>query len=132
MLQMDKRCGKWLLLQIDKCLEPAESPAEGLCRDRSAQQGGGGVCPEDKQGPHFTIMFCFNAWGMRPLPMMVVPNPVLAPAVFRAFQGYCSIASTKNGWVNGGARVEWASDFARGSTITGHVLARPNSPHYCS
>jgi hypothetical protein len=40
--------------------------------------------------PHFPIMFCFNSLGIGSLPMLAVPNLVLAPAVIRAFRDYCS------------------------------------------
>jgi hypothetical protein len=73
---------------------------------------------------HFTIMGCFDALGMEPLPMIVAPNLVLAPAQCRAFRECGSFTSTKNGWVNCEGWVEWASDSANGWISTGHVTVR--------
>ena len=63
--------------------------------------------------PHFTIMACFNALGLGPLPMIVVPNLVSASVVFQEFRELCTVTSTKNGWVNGDAWIDWTTAFCQ-------------------
>jgi hypothetical protein len=46
-----------------------ESPAQGLCCDRCAQQGGRVPARKTDKVPHFAIMFCVNALRMTLLPM---------------------------------------------------------------
>jgi hypothetical protein len=81
MSKMDLRCQEWRLMQMGKRLMALEMTVEDW-RDRFAEQGGSGVCPDDEQVPPHSIKFCLKAWGMGPLPMIGVPNLVLAPAVF--------------------------------------------------
>jgi hypothetical protein len=66
----------------------------------------------DEQEAAFHVTVSFNAEGVGPRPMMVVPNLRTAGQVFMTPRGRGLITSTENGWVDGRACIKRAAIFS--------------------
>ena len=76
--------------------------------------------------PHFTVMPCFNAEGIGPRPMLVVPNLQSARIVFQGLADRCLITTSPNGWVVAETWVEWTTAFCEWIESYRERLNAPN------
>jgi hypothetical protein len=117
---------------MDKWLKPAETLLRDFVATAPLEQAAAVSDRKTEKLRHFTIMFCFSALGMDRVPMIVLPNLVLVPAMLRAIEDYCSNTATKNGWVNGEAWMEWVIGFCEWVVISAGSLRMGRSlPGMC-
>jgi hypothetical protein len=78
--------------------------------------------------PPFAVLALFNAEGVGPPPMIVVPTSKTAKQVFADFQGRFVQTSADTGWVNGKAWTEWATVFCEWLEMCRERLGMPGQP----